>query len=637
MQIREIVIYGLNGKVRKVCFKLNTVNIISGESKTGKSAVGDIIDYCMGGDSCNIADGVVRENSAWYGVLLQLNNERIFIARKNPNKGQQSTGYCYINIGEKIESPKCCDFESNTNVEGIEETLSRRIGISENLFTPPDDQSRNPLSANIRHSLYYCFQNQDEIAAKNILFHKQAEDFITQAIKDTMPYFLGIVDEQALGLENERSILKRKVSIEKRKLEETRSLQGGGISRAILLISEAKQVGLLDNSHTINYNDYDELYEILSNVERWQPEIISEIGMDRLSYLQSLLEEYQYKLEEIDLSISNAKEFIGESDGYLNEISHEKMRLESIGLFEKLDFNPGVCPFCSGKLLNPIPEIGMIKTAIKNLDVNIENVTREKPKLRKFIDKLEQDRQKLKEEIANLRLEIDGIYNQNKESNRIKDLNTRRAKVVGRISLWIESVQKDTTSEEKENEIKNLENRINEIDDILDRDNLIEKRESSLSRISADMTEWAKTLGLEHCNNPYRLDMNKATVVVDKAERAVPLRQLGSGSNWVGVHLITYFALQKYFINSKRPVPRFLFLDQPSQVYFPSENNKEKDTDWDMVRRLYSFIIERVQSLAGELQVIIVDHAKLEDEQFKKMIIEDWRNGKKLIPESWYK
>lgn len=55
MQIQELVLYGRNGKVRHLPFSLGTVNIITGKSKSGKSAVGDIIDYCMGGSSCNIA------------------------------------------------------------------------------------------------------------------------------------------------------------------------------------------------------------------------------------------------------------------------------------------------------------------------------------------------------------------------------------------------------------------------------------------------------------------------------------------------------------------------------------------------------------------------------------------------------
>ena len=216
MQIRELVLYGYNGKVRHLPFALGKVNIITGRSKSGKSAIGDIIDYCMGGDSCNIADGIVRDNVAWYGLLLQFDNERIFVARKNPDKGQQTTSTSYIEIGEEIEVPESCDFISNTNSSGIEKTLTQRIGISENLNTPPEGQSRLPLAANIRHALYYCFQGQDEIAAKNFLFHRQSDDFVTQAIKDTIPYFLGAINEEALALENERAVLKRRLTIERR-------------------------------------------------------------------------------------------------------------------------------------------------------------------------------------------------------------------------------------------------------------------------------------------------------------------------------------------------------------------------------------------------------------------------------------
>ena len=171
------------------------------------------------------------------------------------------------------------------------------------------------------------------------------------------------------------------------------------------------------------------------------------------------------------------------------------------------------------------------------------NVTREQPKLRAFISDLEQEREKKQEEIKALEAEIDGLYQQEDERARLRDINARRGKVVGRISLWIESVENDTESEKQEQIVKGIEERIKEIDDILDRDSVEERKQSALSRIQVDMTEWAKVLQLEHCDNPYRLDLNKVTVVVDKPERPVPLKQLGSGSNWVGVHLISYFAL----------------------------------------------------------------------------------------------
>jgi len=123
---------------------------------------------------------------------------------------------------------------------------------------------------------------------------------------------------------------------------------------------------------------------------------------------------------------------------------------------------------------------------------------------------------------------------------------------------------------------------------------------------------------------------------VDKPERPVPLQQLGSGSNWVGIHLIAYFALQKYFISLNKPVPRFFFIDQPSQVYFPSEIDAQ-DTDKKEVNNLYQFIFNRVKELDGKIQVIIVDHTNLNNEEFQKAVIEKWWDGKKLIPDNWYK
>lgn len=637
MQIRELVLYGYNGKVRHLPFALGQVNIITGRSKSGKSVVGDIIDYCLGGDSCNIADGVVRDNVAWYGLLLQFEHERVFVARKNPDKGQQTTGVCYIDIGEKIEAPDNCDFSSNTNVSGIEESLTRRIGISENLNTPPEGQSRLPLAANIRHALYYCFQGQDEIAAKNFLFHHQSDDFITQAIKDTIPYFLGAISEEALALENERSILKRKLTLEKRKLEENRYLMGGGSERAISLIGEARQAGLIDASTQIDYQNYQEMYSVLQTAMNWSPSMIgSNSGMDRLTFLQSKLQEIRDEFDEIGSSLDNARKFVGETAGYCGEAQHQKMRLESIGLFEQLNFNPGKCPLCSGTLEQPLPSVEMIKASIVNLDKSIANVTREQPKLRAFISDLEREREKKHEEIKALEPEIDGLYQQESERTRLRDINARRGKVVGRISLWVESVENDTESEKQEQVVKKIEDRIKKIDDILDRDSVEERKQSALSRIQEDMTKWAKALQLEHSDNPYRLDLNKVTVVVDKPERPVPLKQLGSGSNWVGVHLIAYFALQRFFVNANRPVPRFLFLDQPSQVYFPSELD-EKQIDWNEVNKMYQFIIDRTNELNGKLQVIVVDHADLKEDSFRQFICENWWPlDKNLVPSDWY-
>ncbi len=207
---------------------------------------------------------------------------------------------------------------------------------------------------------------------------------------------------------------------------------------------------------------------------------------------------------------------------------------------------------------------------------------------------------------------------------------------MGRISLWLESVDITNNTSSDRALINKLEMRLTEIERLLDRDTIEERKQSILNRMSVDMSTWAKELELEYCDNPYRLDMGQVTVVVDKPERPVPLQQLGSGSNWVGIHLIAYFALHKYFVSQDRPVPRFLFIDQPSQVYFPSDFDAQ-NSDMEEVNNLYQFIINRVKELDNKFQVIIVDHANLANEEFQDAIIEKWWDGKKLIPESWYK
>ena len=115
-------------------------------------------------------------------ILLQFDNERVFVARKNPDKGQQTTSVSYIEVGDKIEVPESCNFSANTNSAGIEKALTQRIGISENLNMPPNGQSRLPLAAyektclTVRHvfrqidmefSVWYNRDNKLEFVEEN--------------------------------------------------------------------------------------------------------------------------------------------------------------------------------------------------------------------------------------------------------------------------------------------------------------------------------------------------------------------------------------------------------------------------------------------------------------------------------------
>lgn len=636
IQILELILYSKNGQKRVLAFNTGKVNIITGKSKSGKSAVGDIIEYCMGGGSCHIAEGVVRDSVSWYGLLLQFNNSKAFIARKNPEPGQQSTSQCYYIIGANIKSPDSVDFEPNTNVDGIEELLTRQIGISENIHRPEKDESRNPLEANIRHTLFYCFQSQDEVAARSTLFHRQAEDsFITQAIKDTLPYFLGAVNEEAISLSTEKRSKERLLKILKKELSEKRLLVGTGSQRAVSLLEEAISVGLIADDNEIDRHDYNSLHAALTGISLTTDRVPTG-AMDRLSSLQTQLEDKREELRSIEDSIDEAKKYLSVAKGYNGEKEHQKARLESIGLFEKLNFEVGKCPLCSGTLDPEPPSVAMMKESIKALDRAIGGVEKERPKLRRFIDRQQAEADRISSSISTLIAAIEGVYDQIEDAQRIRDLNDRKAKVYGRISYWLENVKSDTSTDELEERIKDLEDRIAAIDMLLGNDYIKDRTASALSVIQNYMTQWASLLDMEYAGSPYRLDLAKATVVVDTS-RPVVLRDMGSASNWLGAHLITMFGLHKYFIDNNRPVPGFLFLDQPSQVYFP-EGAEEKDIDIQAVEGVYAFIRNRVLEANGKLQVIVVDHAKLENEEFRSDTVEEWRAPENnLVPKDWYK
>ncbi len=117
------------------------------------------------------------------------------------------------------------------------------------------------------------------------------------------------------------------------------------------------------------------------------------------------------------------------------------------------------------------------------------------------------------------------------------------------------------------------------------------------------------------------------------------LRSMGSGANWLYCHIALFTSIQRYFcsIGDKALVPPILFLDQPSQVYFPTsidhEENfsakdlKEKegkietlDEDLSAVTNLFDQLISFCSSTDTETgiipQIIVTDHAdnlKLKD------------------------
>ena len=192
--IRAIVIYSHTGAQRIVPFRSHGLNIITGKSKTGKSAIIDIVDYCLGRGSFNVAEGAIRKKVAWFGLHIAKGSDEVFIARDNPGPGASTGSKVYFQRGNVDVYPTLETISKNTTESSLKEFVTRFTGIAENEHRPLTG-TRRPLEANISHALWLCFQKQNTIASQDQLFHRMNEQFLPQDLKDTLPYFLSPADE----------------------------------------------------------------------------------------------------------------------------------------------------------------------------------------------------------------------------------------------------------------------------------------------------------------------------------------------------------------------------------------------------------------------------------------------------------
>lgn len=81
MQILELAVFSHDGRVRRLTFKPGALNVITGGSKTGKSAIQQIVEYCLGNGTCEVPAGVIWNSVSWYALLLQMEGSRVYSAQ----------------------------------------------------------------------------------------------------------------------------------------------------------------------------------------------------------------------------------------------------------------------------------------------------------------------------------------------------------------------------------------------------------------------------------------------------------------------------------------------------------------------------------------------------------------------------
>src|ERR1019366_4098465 len=119
MKIQSIHIYSHDGQRRDLKFHLVGLNVITGRSSTGKSALSDIVEYCMGQSNCNVPEGVIRDKVAWFAVLYQFSNEQVLIAKPSPETGGSSCSIAMERRGAVVSVPSFQELAVNTDDDAV--------------------------------------------------------------------------------------------------------------------------------------------------------------------------------------------------------------------------------------------------------------------------------------------------------------------------------------------------------------------------------------------------------------------------------------------------------------------------------------------------------------------------------------
>jgi hypothetical protein len=645
MKIREILLYGHAGEIRRIVFNVDGLNIITGRSSTGKSALSDIIEYCMGQSLFNIPEGIIRDKVSWYAVIYQFPGEQIFIAKPAPSTNASSCSRAMIKRGAIIDVPSFNELNQNADDDTVVSLLSELLGIPDNTTDVSQEHSRNSYRTTIKHTYYYLFQKQSLITNKEQLFYRQNEPYIPQTIKDTFPILLGVIPDNRLEIESKHRAIKRDLRIAQKQLSEAQCSREKIDLRILGLLSEAQQTGILAQGFTVTSTD--EGLRILAEISRWKPIPIPDEDTVRIAELEDEIAAIRKERTAINERLRAARIFAEQEDGFRVEVLEQKSRLESINaLPTKPDSGEWQWPFAPNELYLSSPIAQALINELESLDRELTAVATERPQLDEFTRKNENNLSVLTHRLRSKSEELSTAIAANTVIEEMGNRNAAASKTVGRISFFIETYHPDDDLKALFARVNDLTFRAKQLEKEIGDDDNGERLSSILNIISNRLSKYVKELQAEFADIPIRLDLKRLTVIIDRPERPVPMNKTGGGENHLAYHLAALLALHHFAFTNNKPIPSFIFLDQPTQVYFPSEQaykhasgsieETEKDADLEKVRNLFSLLHKFVTDEAPGFQIIIAEHANLRDKWFQDSIVEEpWAKPPALVPDEW--
>ncbi|MEW1614761.1 MULTISPECIES: DUF3732 domain-containing protein [unclassified Streptomyces] len=638
-QIQAVTIYGKQpGQMNVVPFKTGALNIVTGDSRRGKSALLTIIDYCLASSDYPVKAGKVRDYVSAYAITLSKPGQQLFVARRAPEGKAVSTVMCVLTQTPGAPPPILEELRFSTPGDVARGLLSDFCGIDNTVRVPA--VGKNTLIApSVRHALFFCFQAQNEVANPDVLFHSQGEDWKPNTIRGVIPYFLGAVDRDQALLQNKLRNLRRDLADNEAVIAVSADLTPAS-GQVQALLTEAVEAGLLPPQTGELTADV-----VLQRLRNAMTHGFPEPGLaddDPFAALNSRRAELRRLFAQTRAQIADLKVALAENNDFNDQAFEQRARLTSLGLLNRDAEASGQerCPVCDSRVPSANDTIAGLMRDVAHLDGDLQAIGSDTPAIQRLLVGHETRLQELRSELARNQDQTRELTTAMRTIQREPDDLRRSAIVQGRISLYLDTAAQHAAAPRVLDRREGLREQIAELEEQLSGSTQDERLTSFLSLINQEIKEKAGTLDLDFSDSPIRLDINRLTVIADTLDGPVQLKNMGSAENHLGYHVSTLLSLHEWFTRHSSPIPRVLILDQPSQVYFPAEPTGEEDlqtNDRMHLLNIFQALHHTLEQLDGRMQIIVMEHADLDDPAFSNHVVQRWRygNDSALVPSSW--
>lgn len=631
------------------------LNIITGKSSTGKSAMLEIFDYCMGSSEFTIPAGIITDTAVLYFVVIKLESTFLILGRRS----QENNSKIYIRevSDYKKESLTYTFFEDayflakrNFNVE-----LGKYFGLDiedtdESLIVRQHRGSKNPRPS-VRHFMSFILQHQNLVANKHSLFYRFDEKTKREQTVEQFKIFMGFVDQKYYILKQELAQLTSDLNTLENKLQQFSDKEISLKNRIKGTLVEFKRVvgkGFVSASYKELIEEPSYWLDKIANIEI-NVEYNSKEYNNQIKKLIDIRNQKYLERRELENQLFRVESSIKSIDKYSLDLSN----------LREVNYTPlqdNICPFCNQandplekKTNDLVDAYNWLDEELKKTPYMLDSFDNEKSKINTKIKKNIAD-------IKQINVSLTEAENMLKSLKKGVTLEHQAKRTMFKLENLLEQLQ-ELDKSSIESEIEDVEKEMERIKkDLKENYNV----ESKVNRCERDINKYMKKIGsqlyFEKTYNPINLKFSVDSFdlwheTLDK--KKIYLRSMGSGANWMYSHICLFLALQYVFIKyEKALIPPILFLDQPSQVYFPntldSVNDFDKnslasdfkmdidkfDEDLDAVTNLFNVLeshcLEMEKDFLKGSQIIIIDHAdklKMRNNNFEKYVNgRRWRN-----------